>query len=454
MYRWISCGLLVASGLASLPAVVTARQVPDTHADDDEQLFRSTLPVDGKTVLAFFDPLILSEADVQRALENIKKLDSQSFKERDQATNQLIAEGIRVLPLLEQGMHGATLERVKRMERCIKALERPDWNDIIAASARLLVKYRPAGAGATVLAYLPFAPEDASGDVLAALAGLAIEDGKLSPAVLAALGSRQVRQRAAAAIIVGMHGDAQQRKGVFRLLDDPDWSVRLRAAQGLVAARQKVALPILVDLLKHAPSDAADIAAGMLIDIAGTSAPSVEWKDDKEHRAKYHAAWLAWWNTHKDKLDLDKIDVKDLINLVGEQRLAKDTGMRFWKALADGDVNMIRKTAAVPFFLGRSELLNTAEQLERELTKNDVRKEIEQLFQVLKFSRVIKHKEFSKIAQDDSAEFLAKLSGGKFYAVCLNGTIDNRMMGEIAWIVRVRGGTARVIGVAVSQSFK
>jgi hypothetical protein len=58
---------------------------------------RSTLRIDGKTVLDFFQRLMLSEADQVRIRANINKLDSETFKERDQATNELIAEGIRVL---------------------------------------------------------------------------------------------------------------------------------------------------------------------------------------------------------------------------------------------------------------------------------------------------------------------------------------------------------------------
>src|SRR5262249_7573957 len=156
----------------ALPTPTSAQQPPDARQlAEDEQLFRSTLAIDGKAVVDFFRKLTLGEADGKRIQALIQKLDSVSFKERDLATNQLIAEGPRALPLLHQGLPGAPLERIKRLERCIKAVTRADWNDVIAASARLLARYRPPEAAATLLAFLAFAPEEVNGEVVLALTG-------------------------------------------------------------------------------------------------------------------------------------------------------------------------------------------------------------------------------------------------------------------------------------------
>jgi hypothetical protein len=443
-------GLLGALVFLASPALLVARQTPNTHDADDEQLFRSTLPIDGKVVLEFFHKLTLTDADRQRIAALIKKLDADSFKERDQATNQLIAEGPRALPLLHEALPGATLERTKRLERCIKAMTRTDWPEVIAASSRLLVRYRPPGATATLLAYLPFAPEEGSDEVLGALGALAAKDGMVDPVVITSLASGNPKLRGAAAIIAGWHGSDDQRQAVFGLLDDPDLLVRFRAAQGLLAGRQKVAVPIMVSFLKKAPAELAEAADGILSEVAGPSAPKIEWKDDKEHRLQCHAAWLTWWNQHKDKLDLDKIDLGIVVTLGSEERLAKNIGLRFWKALCEANVNVMRKSVAVPFQLGSREKFETLEALENTVLKELAREA--EFLKLFKFSRVIKAKEYAKVAAQWGKEYLDNLEGGRFYAVCFAASFMGQS-GEIAWIVRVRGGKARVIAGVESASF-
>jgi hypothetical protein len=112
----------------------------------------------------------------------------------------------------------------------------------------------------------------------------------------------------------------------------------------------------------------------------------------------------------------------------------------------------LRKTSAVRFRLGKSEQLATPEALEKFALESNL--EFEREFSVSKFTRVLKAREFGKIAAAEDKEYLENLPVGGFYAVCLNISFDGKTSGEIAWIVQVRAGTARVVGLALSASLE
>jgi hypothetical protein len=439
--------------LATLAGPATAQQPPDPQGDrEDEHLFRSTLPIEGKTVLDFFRKLTLTPAEKQRIEALIAKLDVQSFKERDLATTQLLAEGTKALPLLQQALPGATLERSKRLERCLKVMARPDWVDVVGASARLLVRYRPPEAAATLLAYLPFSPEEAMPDVLGALDGVSSRQGKLDPVVTAALSAGHPTQRAAAAVIVGFRGNGEQQQVVFPLLNDPHPVVRFRAAQGLLAARHKAALPVLIALLKKGPADLAEQAEGILAEVAGPWAPSARWADDKEHREKCHAAWWTWWIKHQERLSLEKLAPEDVLTFGGDLRQAKTVGIKFWKAMAEGDTTTIRKIIDFPLQLGNHQKYERWEEVEKVFERG--RGDGANYLQMLKFGRVVRAKVFAEVAAAWGKEYLDKLEGGRIYAVCWTLSTEGQNMGELALIVRVRGGKARVIGGVESATLR
>jgi hypothetical protein len=273
------------------------------------------------------------------------------------------------------------------------------------------------------------------------------KEGKVDAVLVAALESPDAGQRAAAALVVGVHGNPEQRKAALRLLDDAQPEVRLRAAQGFLAARNKVAVPVLVALLKKAAPELAETAEGLLLDIADTSAPKVHWKNSKEDREKCFAAWLAWWHQHKDQLDLANAEINPLI--LGGAGLAKQVGFKFLQAVADRDAALLQRTAAVPFHWGDNRMLDTEEELIQKLVQDRAGATKEEIDK-LKFSRVVPLRVFAQVVKAESKKYLETLRGGTFYAVCWDATaiIPNL---EFALIVRLRGGQARVVGVASSN---
>src|SRR5213075_2670972 len=86
-------------------------------------------------------------------------------------------------------------------------------------------------------------------------------------------------RRQIAACLVGRHGTSEQREQVRKLLAEADPLLRLRAAQGLLAGRQKDALPTLIDLLVDTPRDVAWQAEELLCYAAGPDSPPMLIRD-------------------------------------------------------------------------------------------------------------------------------------------------------------------------------
>jgi hypothetical protein len=90
----------------------------------------------------------------------------------------------------------------------------------VAESVLWLVAVRkPAGAAEVLLAYLPFAPTERLADeATAALAAVAVRDGKPDKVVVEALEDKDPIRRAAAAAALGRDGGAFARRAEHRLL--------------------------------------------------------------------------------------------------------------------------------------------------------------------------------------------------------------------------------------------
>ena len=83
------------------------------------------------------------------------------------------------------------------------------------------------------------------------------------------------------------------------------------AAQGLLAAHEKEALPVLVALLTEAPGALAWQAEDLLCHVAGEQSPQASvGSGSEEERRNARAAWTAWWRDQGAKVDLTKVDAE------------------------------------------------------------------------------------------------------------------------------------------------
>jgi hypothetical protein len=203
---------------------------------------------------------------------------------------------------------------------------------------------------------------------------------------------------------------------------------------------------VLVALLKSGPAELAETAEGMLQEVAGARAPMVEWKDNKEQREKSHAAWLAWWQQHKDSVEIPKAEVPGLW-IVNPERQVKDVGIKLFYGFAHVDKDSLRKLAAVPFHWGDGRVFQTMDDLHTLVNKEGTGKEA---IQSWPFHSVMRLKDFAKITRPAYRAYIESLKGGNFYVVCFGSPANKANNNLMGLVVRIRGATARAIGVVAS----
>jgi hypothetical protein len=417
----------VAWGLVALALVpgLAAERVPPRDRD--------------AALLDFFRRLTLTHADHERVGALARQLDSSTYKEREKATALLLAEGPRGVPLMRKAMTGATLERRMRLEKCVKALETPAWLDGVAEAARRVGERRPEGACAVLLAFLPYAPEESVDEILDTLCRLAVHHGNVRPELLAALEDPAPERRAAAAVVAACLGDAPQRGLVRALLADPEPVVRYRAAQGLLAARDKAAVPVLVGLLQ-AELALAERAESLLLAVAGKDAPTLPVKE----RAKSHAAWSAWWEAHQDRVDLSRAEVG--LQLGYGPHLARKAAVDLMDGLL-GQADLLDRCLGVPFYLLGQDTFQDRDiclKFFRELAAGNKGRKPPYTHRVI---RVVRAAEQDKYCVDKrDRDFVASQPRGATLAVHMVLT-DGSMVEQYALVVRLSGGRGRVVGI-------
>jgi hypothetical protein len=306
-----------------------ARLAADRPEVDDEKLLqRAHVGTSDRELLGFLQRRTLNDVDHERIKTLIRQLGDDSFEVREKASAALVAVGSAAEGLLRDAAGNSDVEVVRRAEECLRALRRGDSAAAPAAAVRLIGRRKPAGAAAVLLGYLPFADNEAVAEELrGALAAVAVRDGKPDPGVVAALADKVPARRAAAAEALFRAGAAEPEQ-VRKLLDDPDPAVRLQLALAMVYARQKDAIPRLIDLVGRLPADQGWQAEWVLSHVAGSSAPAAPTGDGPADREKSRAAWSLWWRENGG--DLDPARLSDLPRWRGYTLLMQlDAGRAF-----------------------------------------------------------------------------------------------------------------------------
>ena len=280
-----------------------------TRRDSWAAWWRNT---EGSALLAEVRKRTLTSGDQAKLLSLIHDLGDDVFVVREQASAELAAYGPLAMPLLREASRGTDLERAHCAEDCLRLLAKKQAAHALPAAApRLLALRKPPGAVEALLDYLPFADNDLLvEEVQTALTALAMKDGKPEPALVQALADKLSLRRAASAEALVRSGGAAERVAVRKLLKDPDATVRLRTAVALASAREKEALPVLIDLLGELPAEQTWPAVDCLHLAAGDKAPTVEQGTDAAGKKKYRDAWAAWWKENGAALDLARLDTK------------------------------------------------------------------------------------------------------------------------------------------------
>jgi hypothetical protein len=282
----------------------------DQTSADEATLKEARLKIDGPSLLEFFRKRTLSPAREAALEQTVQRLGAKAFAARERASGDLMAAGRPALRFLRPALKNPDLEIARRAAACLDKIDKGADVPLTLAAARLLAVRRPAGATQVVLNYLPFADEESvAEEVVATLGRVAVRDGKADRLLIAALKDGKAERRAAAALLLGRLPRPEYRAAVRPLLADPDAAVRLRAAQSLLVAREKKALPVLVALLDEAPPTLAWQAEDLLCRLAGEQGPQLSIGDgNEEQRKKCRAAWARWWRDQEPKIDLARLD--------------------------------------------------------------------------------------------------------------------------------------------------
>jgi hypothetical protein len=282
----------------------------DTTAADEQLLKRANLGTDSDALLDFFRKRTLSQVDQERIKQWVVELGDDSFPVREKASAALIEQGVAAMPLLRAAFRRETdPEVLRRVQACLDLLNRRNDPELIDAASRLLATRRPADTAAVLLAYLPLAEDEGVADeVRATLAAVAIREGKADPTLQAALTDSLPGRRAAAGEALCRAGLVDEQTGVHKLLQDPEPVVRLRVAMALVHARDKQAVPVLLDLLTTLPHEQARPVEDFLYWLAEESGPHVALGENEDSRRQCRDAWSEWWEKNGDKIDPARLE--------------------------------------------------------------------------------------------------------------------------------------------------
>ncbi len=292
----------------------SALQAPlDRAAADEATLRQHGIALAADAWLDFLRRRTPDAAEQARLAGLVGALGAGDYDERRRAAEALIAAGAPALALLRPALASPDAEVVRRARRCIEAVRGGPGPELPAAVVRRLAAPGTVGdvaaAVRTLLAFVPFAEDETVEDeVHAALVLLAVRREAVEPALVAALEDTLPARRAASAYVLGRVGTAAQLEGVRRLLADASPAVRLRAALGLLAARDRAAVPPLIALLGELPPAAAWRVEDALSRLAGDEAPAgaAMVAAGPEARHKAVLAWQRWWQARQRAVDLSR----------------------------------------------------------------------------------------------------------------------------------------------------
>jgi hypothetical protein len=168
------------------------------------------------------DPEIARQAEqcLQQIVPSlIRRLGHDEFTVREQASADIVALGSAVAAELRVALDDPDPEIAHRAGRCLQLIDKGPRAAVVESVLWLVAVRKPAGASEVLLAYLPFAPTERLADeATAALAAVAVRDGKPDKVVVEALADKDPIRRAAAAAALGRDGGAFARRAEHRLL--------------------------------------------------------------------------------------------------------------------------------------------------------------------------------------------------------------------------------------------
>jgi hypothetical protein len=191
---------------------------PDLAAADEQALRAAGHAVTGPALVEFLRQHTPPGVDAAGIRRLIRQLGDESFDTRQKASADLVALGPAAVPWLREATSDADAEVARRARECLERISEPHDAALVGPVVRLLALRAPAG-GAEVLLTLLLRTRDEvmAREVRAALAALAVRDGKPEPVLVQALADRDAQRQAAASAALGRDGGAYARQPGRRL---------------------------------------------------------------------------------------------------------------------------------------------------------------------------------------------------------------------------------------------
>jgi hypothetical protein len=191
---------------------------PNFTADDEALLGKAKLKTDGASLLEYLRKRTPVGTDTARIKKLVEQLGDDDFDTREKATEALIGIGAPAVPHLRKAAESEDTETKRRASQCLQAIGQLKEEKAVIAAIRLLAWRRPAGASELLLTWATRLEDDELGrEVGAALAAVAISDGKPDEVLVTALTDKDAKRSAAAAAALGKDGGASAKKPGRRL---------------------------------------------------------------------------------------------------------------------------------------------------------------------------------------------------------------------------------------------
>ena len=283
--------------------------IPPTSLPDPDECVLRAAGVDCRTP-ALTDFLLkrlhCDEKSLGQIDKLIEQLDAPKFEVREAALTALVRLGPAAKSALRQALQNPDLEVRAAARRGLQHIDEQESKpEPVVAAVRLLVRRGDARGIPALLACIPAceANSELEAEMGLGLYDLAARLPKVPTELLAALSSPNPARRAIAGCIVARRGTPAERTKVLPLLEDPVSTVRLRSAQGLLAAGDPAAVPTLIALLDKEPRYEAWQADELLRWLCCGAGPDAERGYVPAGILPYRTAWEQWWKENRGSID-------------------------------------------------------------------------------------------------------------------------------------------------------
>lgn len=289
-----------------LPLVLPAQEEAD-RAGDERLLKEHGVGHDAAALLKFLrlrSPTGDDRAEIGRLLA---ALGSDSFEEREAATQDLIQRGKSVVDDLKKRTDDPDAEVRRRAAQALAEIEHGPGPALPIAAVRLLARQPPTEVVPALMRYLPFADDESVEDEVALALERLHKDRALQTALLGGLRDPSATVRGVAGQVVGKVGSAEQKAQATALLKDAAAAVRFRTALGLLAGGQRDATLAVIDLLTE-ETPMCWQAEEVLYRLAGEKGPTeTTTLTGPDGRKKSRDVWAAWWDKNGAGIDLARL---------------------------------------------------------------------------------------------------------------------------------------------------